>query len=492
MIFTGLLVLGFGFVLMTVASIPAVSRQVRGGALRRGRKSAYLTRDLTTGSVPRNLVFLAWPIVGSSIFRVVEMLADLFWAGLGFGTAAIAGVGTAQLWVQIGMGSRRGLDTAVRAMVSRAVGANNLPLANHIALQGLTLGAVVSLVLAFIGILLTPQLMRLVGVGDDVVAEATMYMRIQFVALAIAAMTQIIGSIFQASGDSLTPFRIQVFSRVSHLVLSPLIIFGWGIPGFSGMGIAGASVSNALTGSLGLSYLIYILFTGKSRMHLTFTGYTIDLPTIWRMVKLGLPASANQLERTLGDLVLFLFVAPFGTISVASYILAHRAHQVVNFAAGGMGQASGVIVGQSLGADRPQRARQTVIWAVYIVTYIALISGSLVIAFPQVVLSIFNPSPELLEVAKVWLWIQAVGFIVVAPSRVFGQSFSTAGDTLTPMLVTLLTVWGIQQPIAYVLPRITDLGQYGVAVAPVIAQFSRNLIYFPLFFWGPWLKKEVL
>ena len=213
MIFTGLLVLGFGFVLMTVASVPAVSRQVRGGALRRGRKSAYVTRDLTAGSVPRNLVFLAWPMIGSSSFRVVEMLADLFWAGLGFGTAAIAGVGTAQMWVQIIMGSRRGLDIAVRAMVSRAVGATNLPLANHVALQGLTFSAAVSWAIALIGILLTPQLMGLVGVGDDVVAEATMYMRIQFVALAIAAMTQICLAIFQASGDSLTPFRIPVQPR---------------------------------------------------------------------------------------------------------------------------------------------------------------------------------------------------------------------------------------------------------------------------------------
>ena len=492
MTFAGLLILAFGFSLMTLASIPAVSRKIKGAALRRGRRSAYVTRDLTTGSIPKNLVFLAWPIIGSSIFRVVELLADLLWAGLGFGTAAIAGVGTAQMWVQISMGSRRGLDTSVRAMVSRAVGANNLPLANHVALQGLTLNAAVSLVIALIGLLLTPQLMRLVGVGDEVVAEATPYMRIQFVALAIAAMTQMSSAIFQASGDSLTPFRIEIFSRVSHLVLSPLLIFGWGIPGFSGMGIAGAAVSNALTGALGLSYLMYILFTGKSRMHLTFSGYTIDLHTVGRMVRLGLPASANNLERTLGDLVLFLFVAPFGTVTVAAYILAHRTHQVVNFAAGGTGQASGVIVGQSLGADRPQRARQTVIWAVAIVTYVALITGSFVIVFPQVVLSIFNPSPALLEVATVWLRIQAVGFIVVAPSRVFNQSFSTAGDTLTPMLVTLLTVWGVQQPLAYFLPRITDLGEYGVAIAPVIAQFSRNLIYFPYFFWGPWLRKQVV
>ena len=86
MTFAGLLILAFGFSLMTLASIPAVSRKIKGAALRRGRRSAYVTRDLTTGSIPKNLVFLAWPIIGSSIFRVVELLADLLWAGLGFGT----------------------------------------------------------------------------------------------------------------------------------------------------------------------------------------------------------------------------------------------------------------------------------------------------------------------------------------------------------------------------------------------------------------------
>ena len=104
-----------------------------------GRRSAYATRDLTTGSIPKNLVFLGWPMMGTSMFRVVDQLTDLVWAGLGFGTNAIAGIGAAQLWVQISMSSRQGLDTAVRAMVSRAVGANDLALANHLALQGFTL-----------------------------------------------------------------------------------------------------------------------------------------------------------------------------------------------------------------------------------------------------------------------------------------------------------------------------------------------------------------
>lgn len=457
-----------------------------------GRRPAYSTRDLTTGSIPKNLVFLGWPMMGSSMFRVVDMLSDLVWAGLGFGTASIAGIGAAQLWVQISMSSRIGIDTAVRAMVSRAVGASNLTLASHVALQGFSLAACFALVLAVLGILLTPQLLAILGVSDDVVSQASLYMRIQFVALSISALTQICSAILQASGDSMTPFRIQGLSRIMHLGLSPLLIFGWGIPGFDGMGIAGAAVSNAVAGVVAFSWLFYVLLTGRSRLHLSFSGYSVDFKMIWRMIRLGAPASANNLERTLGDLVLFLFVAPFGTVTVAAYALSQRAHMLVNFGGMGMGQASGVLVGQNLGAGHPQRAKYTVAWALAIVTSLSMISGTLVMIFPGAVLSIFSPSPELMEIATVWLRIQAVGFMFVGASMVFNQSYSTAGDTLIPMFVTLITVWGIQQPLAHFLPGVGGMGQYGVALAPVIGTFARHLLYVPYFFWGPWLKKRVL
>ncbi|PKB79228.1 MAG: hypothetical protein BZY88_14245 [SAR202 cluster bacterium Io17-Chloro-G9] len=430
-------------------------------------------------------------MMGSSMFRVVDMLADLVWAGLGFGTTAIAGIGAAQLWVQISMGTRMGIDTAVRAMVSRAVGAANLPLANHVALQGFSLSTTFAFLLAVVGIVLTPQLMAILGVSDEVIAQASTYMRIQFMALGINALTQITSAILQASGDSMTPFRIQGLSRLLHLALSPLLIFGWGIPGFGGFGIAGAAVSNAVAAALAFSWLFYVLLAGKSRLRLSFTGYSIDFPLIWRMIRLGAPASANQLERTLGDLVLFLFVSPFGTTTVAAYSLSHRAHMMVNFGGMGMGQASGVLVGQNLGAGKPQRARYTVAWAVGIVTGLSMVSGAFVIAFPSTVLSVFSPSPELMETASVWLRIQAVGFMFVGASMVFNQSFSTAGDTLVPMIVTLITVWGVQQPLAHFLPGIGGLGQYGVALAPVASSFARHVFYIPYFFWGPWLKKKV-
>ena len=462
------------------------------GRVRGGRRSAYAARDLTSGSIPRNLLFLAWPIVTSNTLRVVDQLADLFWAGLGFGTTAIAGIGAAQQWAMVAMTGRMGLDTAVRAMISRAVGAGDHALANHVAMQGLTLSIIFSIVMGALGIVFTPLLLGVLGISDEVVGQATTYMGIQFVAVSITGLMMISAAILQASGDSMTPMRVDLVARVVHLVLSPFLIFGWGIPGFGGMGIAGAAVSNALAGSLGFSLLAYILFTGRSRVHLTFKGYYVDFPLIWRMVRIGGPAAVTSVERSLGHLVLFRFVTPFGTTVVAAHSLVQRTQMLINPAGMGMGQASGILVGQNLGAGQPRRARQTVAWALALVIALNMVTGSLAVSFPHVFMAIFTPSPELMDVATVWLRILALSFIMTGASMVFGQSYNTAGDTLVPMLVTLVTVWGIQQPMAYLLPKVTELGAYGVAWAPVIAVFARMCIYVPYFFWGPWLKKKVI
>ena len=129
-------------------SIPETPVNQRHGG---GRHSAQrLGRDLTQGSIPRNLWWLAWPQVVESVLNVVDQIADLIWAGI-ISAVAIAGVGIAQSYKQLVMTGRMGLDTAMRAMISRAVGAGDMRLANHAALQGFTVSAGFSLVMVVTG-----------------------------------------------------------------------------------------------------------------------------------------------------------------------------------------------------------------------------------------------------------------------------------------------------------------------------------------------------
>ena len=203
-----------------------------------GRRSRSASPGLTTGSIPRNLWRLSGPQVVEGILNVSDQMVDMVWAGrLPGGFRALAGVGVAQSFTQFGMMARQGLDQSLRAMVSRAVGAGNIPLANHVTLQAFTLTGIYSLLMVLIGLLLTDVFLRLIGASEAVKAEAAMYMRVQFVGMATIGFRMASGAALQSAGDVITPLKATTVTRLSHIIMTPFLMFGWW--GFPTLGLPG-------------------------------------------------------------------------------------------------------------------------------------------------------------------------------------------------------------------------------------------------------------
>jgi putative MATE family efflux protein len=454
-----------------------------------GGRRRYVARDLTTGSIPRNLWGLAWPQVVEGAMRVVQQFMDLFWAGF-LGTRSIAGVGVAQQWVQLIWTGRQGVDTSTRAMVARAVGGGDVALAQHVVFQGATISLVFLLLISGIGLFFTEWLLRFLGVSDAVLEQAAPYMRIQFMGQGILGLQMYTGNALAAAGDTITPMRATTVSRVLQMLTSPFLVFG--LLGVPELGLVGLSLASSLANIAGLVINGRALFRGTSRLHLRLSEYRLDPRLILQMVKVGGPAAITGAERSIAQLIVVGLVTPFGDSALAAYTLTRRLEMFVNLGSQGLGQASGIIVGQSLGAGKPERAKQTVLWAS---GYVLSIKGCMtlfVFLFPQLILGVFAHDADLLALASQWVRIQAVGYLALGVSQVAMQSFQTAGDTLVPMLVTLLSIWGIQQPLAYFLPDHFGLGQLGIAWAITIAVMVRPLCYIPYFFWGPWMRKRPL
>ena len=193
----------------------------------------------------------------------------------------------------------------------------------------------------------------------------------------------------------------------------------------------------------------------------------------------------------MAQLVMIFFVAPFGDIPLAAITVTRRVEMFANLGSQGMGLGSGVIVGQSLGAGKPERAKQTIYWAGGYVLVVKGILSVLLFAFPMLLLTIFSRDTEFLELAQIWVRIQVLGFVAMGLGQVFQNSFQMAGDTLTPMLITLVSLWMVEIPLAYWLSEYTGLGQFGIAWAVVIAMTLRSLAYVPYFYWGRWLRIEM-
>ena len=456
---------------------------------RMGRKrSAYATRNLTTGSIPRNLLFIAWPQFIEGFLRILDQIADLVWAGF-LGTRAIAGMGVAQQYTQMAFTGRQGIDVSQRAMISRAVGMGNYALANHILWQAWTMTLGFSLIMVVIGLFFTEPLLRLLGLSDEVISQGAPYMRLHFIGHVAIAFQQVSGHALAAAGDTLTLMKATTVARIAHLILSPMFVFG--LLGFPEMGLAGAAMGNIIAHSIAVGLLFWVLFRGTSRLHMRVSQYKLDWILLSQMFRLAVPAALNGIERTVSQMVMIFFVAPFGDIPLAAFTITRRVEMFANLGSQGMGLASGVIVGQSLGAGNPDRAKKTVYWAIAYVMLVKSILCVLLFAFPTQILSIFSRDPEFLQLAQTWIRITVLGFLFMGAGQVFQNSFQMAGDTIAPLLITFVSLWGVGIPLAYALSSFTSLGEFGIAWAVVISMILRAVAYIPYFYWGRWLRVRI-
>lgn len=464
----------------------AVLTETRGG--QGGRR---LRVDLTTGSIPKKLFGQAWPQVIEGVLNIADQGVDLFWAGrLPSGFRAIASIGVAQTFTQFAQQSRGGFDTSMRAMIARAVGARNLPLANHVLFQGLLLTAAYSLLMVLIGIFLTDFFLGLIKASDALREQTGLYMRIQFIGAATQAFRQSTGTALQAAGEPMAPMRSTLVSRIIHIILTPFLIFGWA--GLPEMGLAGAALSTVLAQGIGIGMNVYALSNGSSRLRLTFKGSRADFPMIGRIVKIGMPASVRGTERAVSKLVFLGLVAPFGDVALSAYALTGRLEQFSNFANSGVSNASGVMVGQNLGAEQPARAKQAVWWSLAYVAVMNVFIRGLFWLFPVWAVLLFTQDASVVDLTVHWVRIQLIGSFFMGLMIVYQESFNGAGDTVAPLVVTLLGVWAIEVPLAWFLCTQTSLGPLGIAYAAVAGFSSRAFFFFVYFFQGRWLRIKVI
>ena len=464
----------------------AASPGTRGGGRSRSGRAG---RDLTRGSVRRHLWYLGWPQIAEGALSVVDHFADLIWAGrLGF--QAIAGLGVAQSYLMLAFMARMGLDAAMRSMIARALGARDAARANHVLLQSMVLTGVYAVLMVAIGQLLTMPMLRLMGLSAGVMAEAEGYMRIQFMSMGILGFHRLTAGALQAAGDPMTPLKAATTTRVLHLVLSPMLIFGW--LGFPSLGLAGAAFARLAAEWIGLAINLYALTGGKSRVQLTLRGSRLDLPLMWHLIRVGLPASVTNMQRGTSQLIVVGLVAPFGDGALAAFSLTRRAENLVNQSSRGWGRAAGALAGHNLGADLPDRARSAVKWAAIYSAIASLALTALIVAFPEPLVKLFGSDAEFVSHASNWVVIMAVGYLSVSLVQVFTQAFNTSGDTFGPMVITLATVWAVELPLALLLSLFTPLGEYGVAWAIVIGMTVRLALFIWYYLRESWLRTGVV
>lgn len=451
-------------------------------------KRDRLQRDWTQGSIIGNLWSLAWPMLISQSLTMIGPTVDMIWVGK-LGAVSVAGVGIAGMAVMVVNALKMGLFTGLRAMVARFVGAGDTEAANHVAQQAFVIGVSLSVLLAVVGVFFAEQILIVFGVETDVVAEGAAYMRILLAGSVTMSFTLIAQSIMQASGDAINPMRIAIFYRIFHIALCPFLIFGWWI--FPQLGVSGAALTNVISQSVGGALGLWLLFSGRTRLQLNLRNFRLDGNIIWRLLKIGIPASITGMQRNLPYLVLVWFISPFGTFAVAAHSIMQRIDNFIRTPAGTLGSAAGVLAGQNLGAGQPERAEKGGWLAAGLFTGVIVIVSIIIWFWAEYVIQVFNTEPGFVKIAATFLRIQIIGYILFGLVVGLSMCIDGIGDTMITMLVTTLTMWLVQVPLAYYLPNYTSLGVYGVQWAIVSALIMRAVIYLIYFRLGRWKRKKI-
>jgi len=445
-------------------------------------------RDWTQGSILKSLLSLSWPMVITNTLMMLGPTIDMVWVGR-LGSASIAGVGVSGMAVQLASGAMMGLAQGMRALVARFIGAGDIAGANHAARQGFTISASFAVVMALIGIFLAEKILIAFGLEPDVVAEGAAYMRILFVGMIAMSLRMMAEGIMQASGDTLSPMKITIGYRIFHIALCPFLVFGLWI--FPQLGVRGAAITNVVSQSIGTIICLWVLFSGRTRIKLNMKNFRIDPNMIWRIFRIGFPALVSGIQRTFSNFFLMYLVVPFGTIAVAAHTINQRVEMVIMMPAMAFGMASGVLAGQNLGANKPERAEKSAWLAVGMVEVWAVIASIVILFAAENVVRIFNSEPDMVEMAARFLIIAVAGYIVLGFQAGTMNALSGAGDTVPPMIASILTVWLVTLPLAYFLPKYTSLGVYGIRwamVAGMVVPSVALTIYFKL---GRWKRKKV-
>jgi putative MATE family efflux protein len=447
-----------------------------------------IRRDWTQGSLFRNMLFLAWPIIISSALNNIGTTIDMVWVGQ-LGASSVAGVGVAGMLVTLLDALKMGLDMGTRAVIARHIGAGDMPGANRVALQGYVVTIAFAATVGTIGFMLSGPILRLMGLSPEVVAQGTPYLRIQFIGILTMGLVRQNEGTMQSSGDTVGPMKVAIVYRLFHIVLCPFLVFGWWI--FPQLGVSGAAITGIISACLGAALGLWLLVSGRTRLTLKFRGFKPDFHLIGRVVRIGFPSSITGMERSFGQLVMTAFVVPFGTLAVAAHALTQQLDQFINIAGSGIGQASGILAGQNLGATRPDRAEKAGWLGTLIYTAIMAV-GSIILWFGGgAIVGIFTDDPGVIAIGVTFVHIQIVTYLFLGFSGVLQSCLNGVGDTIATMIVVLFSMFAVQVPLAYLLSTHTGVGVYGTRWAIAIGTVVMAIIYVIYFRAGRWKRRKV-
>jgi putative MATE family efflux protein len=443
-------------------------------------------KDLTVGSIPKHLVSFSLPMLIGNMLQSGYSIINMIWVGniVGEGGLGATAVSFPIMFILIGIAA--GVSMATAVLVAQFYGAKKYDQLKMVVDNSVYMQLALSVVLITSGILCTNFLLKLMDTPQEIFAMASGYLKISLSGVLFLYLMFTISSILRGLGDTVRPLMFMGAGVVLNAILDPFLIIG--IFPFPKLGLNGAALASVISQAISLVIAVIYLNRKNHLIAIDFRKFRLDKHMIWLISKIGFPSTVQQCLVSVGSAFVTKYVNFFGPSAIAAFGAASRIDMVATMPAIAIGMAATALTGQNLGANKPERVKEIFKWALMLGTILSGIVAIFAFIFPRLILSMFIHHEPVLAIGVQYLRIVAPCYFLFALMFVSSGVVNGAGQTIIPMMLTLISLWAVRVPLAWYLSQHTPLQAKGIWIAMAIGFVVTATIGYLYYLTGRWKK----
>ena len=448
---------------------------------------------VTRGNVRRVLFVLALPILGQEMLNTTVGIVDTFLAGR-ISVEATSAVGLAAYVAWLAVMLFELVATGTTALVSRSIGAGDPPAANRIANQSLGMSILAGVGGCVLMYAAAPAFACWQGMTGNAYEIVVRYLRFEAVGYLGNSVTLVACAALRGAGDTRTPMKVLGLVNALNMIVSPVLVFGLGpVPA---LGVDGIVIGTVAARFCGCFIIVAVMLRGRSGLRIDRSVWDLDVGPLRRILRIGLPAASDGALMWTGHFVFLAMIkrlAEGGASDViyAAHIVVIRVEALTYLPASAWAAASAAMIGQALGAEDPRRARRIGHEAVGQCMLLSALIAALFYWGAEFIFSWMHTDAEVRATGVLPLRVAAVFQPMLAAGIVYVGALRGAGDTRSPLAVTLASLVLIRFPLGYLFGFTLGYGLIGMWVGICGDMTVRALLVFAIYVRGRWLKLVV-
>ncbi len=442
-------------------------------------------RDYTSISINKAIFLLSVPMVIEMFFEATFALADAFFVARYVGTLGVAAVGLTESVLTIIYSLAWGLTGAVTAVIARRIGEKENKKAGVALANIIFISVALGLLLAAVGTAYSADILRLMGGSEELVLEGEWYIKIQFISAPVIILLFTLSGALRGAGSASLAMRSVIIANVLNIGLDFLFV------AVLDMGIKGAAIATLIGRGVGVGYQLYILTGVQGKLRLIWADFIPKKVVIVNILKIGAGNAGQFLIQSASWVFMVRILSIYGSEVIAGYTIALRIIIFTILPSWGLANSGATLVGQNLGAGKPERAIKSAWKIAFINMGFMTLIAIFFLLFAEPFIQFFDTTPRVVESGANCLKILAVGYIVFAIGMVISQAINGAGDTKPGTLFNVIAFWIVQIPLAYYLAETLGWKENGVFYSIIVSDALLALMAVLYFRSNRWQKKQV-